>query len=344
MDKKNSIGLEQIITSIGLIFFGITGRYILVGAGLQPFPNFEVIMVISFLAIMLIRSPIALLVPLISMIGSDVLIGNPIFIGDQMNRIVVFTYSGFAIIALINLFNKNRLWSHLKPFHIKSMGLMAGLGVGSVLLYDIWTNLGWWYLMFPHDTGSLAIVFTAGVPFMVYHMISAVMTFLVVGVPIIFYVTKRKETPYLQPLTLKTVQKIPAILLVLGLITLSFSGTAVQVPQKSEVWVEKVDQTSVQLVIVGDSWVISDNLVAYEGDTALSFLQRCAEINDFSVESTYYAQFDSTLVNSINNAIGGTDGKYWQYYVNGELPSIGADKYLLTNGDRVKWSFEVPPS
>ncbi|MBN1859984.1 MAG: DUF4430 domain-containing protein [Candidatus Thermoplasmatota archaeon] len=344
MDKKNRKGLEQIITLIGLILFGIIGRYILVGAGLQPFPNFEIIMVISFLAIMLIRSPIALLVPLISMVGSDVLIGNPIFIGDQMNRIVVFTYSGFAIIAVINLFNKNRLWGQLKPFHMKSIGFMGGLGVGSVLLFDIWTNLGWWYLMFPHDAGSLALVFTAGVPFMIYHMISGVITFIVIGVPIIFYVTKRKENTYLQPLTLKTLHKIPAIFLVLGLVTLSFSGTAVQVPQKSEVWIEKADQTSVQLMIVGDSWVLSDNLVAYEGDTALSLLQRCAEKNDFSVESTYYAQFDSTLVNSINNAIGGTDGKYWQYYVNGQLPSVGADKYPLTNGDRVTWSFEVPLS
>ncbi len=156
MNMKNQVNQQQLITFIGLILFGTIGRYVLFGMGVQPFPNFEVIMVVTFLAVMLIRSPLALIVPLISMIGSDLLIGNPIFVGDQMNRIVLFTYSGFAIIGLLNLLNKNRLWSSLGQFRLKSVGLIAGLGIGSVLLYDIWTNMGWWYLMYPHDVSSLS--------------------------------------------------------------------------------------------------------------------------------------------------------------------------------------------
>ncbi len=320
---------------IGLILFGTIGRYVLFGMGVQPFPNFEVIMVVTFLAVMLIRSPLALIVPLVSMIGSDVLIGNPIFVGDQMNRIVLFTYSGFAMIALINLFNKDRLWNDLGQLRLKSIGFAAGLGVGFVLLYDIWTNMGWWYLMYPHDASSLVLVYTAGLPFMIYHMISGVVTFCVIGLPIVIYVTKKKDSMHLQPFKLKTIHKVPAVLLVLGLVALSFTGTAVKVPQKSEVWFEKTDQTSVRIIIVGAGWTITDNLVAYHGETAFSILERCSEKNGFSVDSTYYAQYDSTLINSINNAIGGTDGKY---------SSIGADKCLVTNGDLLKWSFEVPPS
>jgi hypothetical protein len=344
MNIKNQINLQQLITMIGLILFGTIGRYVLFGMGVQPFPNFEVIMVVTFLAVMLIRSPLALIVPLVSMIGSDVLIGNPIFVGDQMNRIVLFTYSGFAMIALINLFNKDRLWSGLGQLRLKSVGLAAGLGVGFVLLYDIWTNMGWWYLMYPHDATSLAMVYTAGVPFMIYHMISGVVTFCAIGLPIVIYIAKKKDSMHLQPFKLKTIHKVPAVLLVLGLVALSFTGTAMKVPQKSEVWFEKSDQTSVRIIIVGDGWTISDNLVAYQGDTAFSLLDRCSEKNGFSVDSTYYAQYDSTLINSINNAAGGTDGKYWQYYVNGQLPNVGADKCILTNGDLLKWSFEVPPS
>jgi hypothetical protein len=277
------------------------------------------------------------------MIGSDILIGNPIFIGEQMNRIVIFTYSGFTIIALLNLFNKDRLWRGLGQLRLRSVGLMAGLGISFILLYDVWTNMGWWYLMYPHDASSLALVYTAGLPFMIYHMISGVVTFCVIGLPVIAYAAKKKDSLQLQPLKLKTIHKIPAVLLVLGLITLSFTGTAIKVPQKSEVWIEKSDQTSVRIDIVGDSWIISEHLVAYQGDTALSLLERCAEKNGFSVETTYYAQFDSTMVNTIHNAIGGTEGKYWQYYVNGELPSVGADKCTLTNGDVLTWSFEIPP-
>jgi len=332
------------LTMIGLILFGTIGRYVLFGMGVQPFPNFEVIMVVTFLAVMLIRSPFALIVPLVSMIGSDILIGNPIFVGNQMNRIVLFTYSGFAIIALINLFNKDRLWNGLGQLRLKTFGFAAGLGVGFVLIYDIWTNIGWWYLMYPHNVTSLTAVFTAGLPFMIYHMISGVVTFIANAVPVMMYVTMKKDTMQLRLFKEPTIMyKIPAILIVLGLVVLSFTGSAMKVPEKSELWFEKSDQTSVLIVIVGDDWSISDNLVAFKGDTAFSILERCSEKNGFPIDSTYYAQFDSTLINSINNVVGGTNGKYWQYYVNGEMLSVGANKCVITNGDSLRWSFEVPP-
>jgi hypothetical protein len=342
MSIKNQTNLQQLIVMIGLILFGTIGRYVLFGMGVQPFPNFEVIMVVTFLAVMILRSPLALIVPLVSMIGSDLLIGNPIFVGNQMNRIVLFTYSGFAIIALINLFNKDRLWSGLGQLRLKTFGLAAGLGVGFVLLYDVWTNLGWWYLMYPHDAPSLVAVFTAGLPFMVYHMISGVVTFVAIAVPVLAYVARKNKN--IQPFKVKMAHKVPAVLLVLGLVALSFTGTAMKVPEKSEIWLEKSDQTSVRIEIVGDGWTIGDNLVAYKEDTAFSLLERCSVKNGFTVTSTYYAQFDSTLIDSINNAAGGTDGRYWQYYVNGQLPNVGADKCLISNGDSVRWSFEVPPN
>ncbi|HWR63153.1 MAG TPA: DUF4430 domain-containing protein [Candidatus Thermoplasmatota archaeon] len=344
MNMKNQVNKQQLITFIGLILFGTLGRYVLFGMGVQPFPNFEVIMVVTFLAVMLIRSPLALIVPLISMIGSDLLIGNPIFVGDQMNRIVLFTYTGFAIIGLITLLSKNRLGSRFGQFRLKSVGLIAGLGIGSVLLYDIWTNMGWWYLMYPHDTSSLIMVYTAGLPFMMYHLISGIVTFCAIGLPVILYAAKKKDQMHIRPFQIKMIHKIPAVLLVLSLVALSFTGTALKVPQKSEVWVEKSDQTSVRIIIRGDSWTLIDNLVAYQGDTAFSLLERSGQQNGFSVDSTYYTAFDSTLINSINNVVGGTDGKYWQYYVNGNLPTIGADKYIIANGDLLTWSFEVPPS
>jgi Family of unknown function (DUF6580)/Domain of unknown function (DUF4430) len=339
MNIKNQTNLQQLIVMIGLILFGTIGRYVLFGMGLQPFPNFEVIMVVTFLAVMVMRSPLALVVPLASMIGSDLLIGNPIFVGNQINRIVLFTYSGFAIIALITLFNKERLWSGLGQLRLKTVGLIAGLGVGYVLLYDVWTNLGWWYLMYPHDASSLVAVFTAGLPFMVYHMISGVVTFVAIAVPILAYIARKYKN--IQPFKIKIVHKVPAVLLVLGLVALSFTGTAMKVPEKSEIWLEKSDQTSVRIEIVGDGWTISDNLVAYKEDTAFSLLEKCSVKNGFSLNATYYAGFDSTLIDSINNAVSGTDGKYWQYFVNDQLPNVGADKCSISNGDSVLWSFEV---
>jgi hypothetical protein len=343
MNKKNLSNLQQSIILIGLILIGILGRYVFVGFGVQPFPNFEIIMVITLLAVMLIRSPLALLVPLFSMIGSDLLIGNSIFIGSQMNRIVLFTYSGFALIALLSIFNREKLWKGLGGgFQLKTFGVAAGLGVGFVLIYDVWTNIGWWYLMYPHNATSLAAVFTAGLPFMLYHMISGAVTFVAIAVPVIIYVSKKTPTIQLRPIKIKTIYKVPAVLLVLGLVALSFTGTAMKVPEKSEIWLEKSDQTCVRITIYGDGWTLKDTLVAYPGDTAFSLLKRSSGNIGFSLKYTYYEQFDSTLINSINNAVGGTDGKYWQYYVNGELPMIGADKYAVSNGASIEWHFEVP--
>jgi len=339
MKIKNSTDIMQILLMIVLISIGTIGRYVLYGLGVQPFPNFEIIMVITFLAVMLLKPTIAIFVPLLSMILSDVLIGNPIFIGSQMNRIVLFTYSGFAMIALINVFNKDRFKRGFRELRLKNVGIAAGLGVGFVLIYDVWTNVGWWYLMYPHTIKSLAMVFTAGIPFMIYHLISGVVTFIVIALPILVYVSKK--TTIELPIKIKNVHKIPVAVLALCLIVLSFTGTAMQIPEKSEIWLEKSDETSVKMVILGDEWIIEDNLIAFNDDTVFSLLERISYKNDFSLKYTYYEQFDSILINSINGVVNGEDGKYWQYYVNGDIPMVGADKYTVSNGDYVEWRFEI---
>ena len=193
--------------------------------------------------------------------------------------------------------------------------------------------------MYPHTIKSLALVFTAGVPFMIYHLISGVVTFIVIALPILVYVSKK--TTIELPIKIKNVHKIPVAVLALCLIVLSFTGTAMQIPEKSEIWLEKSDETSVKMVILGDEWIIEDNLIAFNDDTVFSLLERISYKNDFSLKYTYYEQFDSILINSINGVVNGEDGKYWQYYVNGDIPMVGADKYTVSNGDYVEWRFEI---
>jgi len=48
--KPNRGLLFDILLLLGFIGIGTVGRTILVGWGLQPFPNFEIIMVLTFLA------------------------------------------------------------------------------------------------------------------------------------------------------------------------------------------------------------------------------------------------------------------------------------------------------
>jgi len=338
--KKGAIGnLHQVLLLVILIVIGTIGRYLLVAQNLQPFPNFEIIMVLTFLAAILMRSSLAIAVPLCSMIFSDLLIGNPIFVGSQMNRIVLFTYSGFAMIALVNIFNRKRFKRGLGEIKLANIGIAAGLGVGFVLLYDIWTNIGWWYLIYPHTLSSLATVFTAGIPFMIYHLISGVVTFLAIALPVTAFVHQNFKLDL--PKTVKTIQKIPVVLLVVLLIALSFTGTALKMPTRSEIWLEEVDQTSVTLVIRGDDWILEDHYLAYADDTAFTILQRAASDHELSLEYTYYEQFDSLLVDSVNHDVNGENNRYWQYYVNEEIPMIGADKYSVKNGDYLEWRFEI---
>lgn len=44
-------------------------------------------------------------------------------------------------------------------------------------------------------------------------------------------------------------------------------------------------------------------------------------------------------VDSINGLKGGTDGKYWTYYVNGTMGSVGADAYTPKKGETIEWKF-----
>lgn len=54
----------------------------------------------------------------------------------------------------------------------------------------------------------------------------------------------------------------------------------------------------------------------------------------------YYASFDSLLVNCIELAAASTTACYnWQYTVNDATPFVGADKYVLTDGDDVYFYF-----
>lgn len=48
-----------------------------------------------------------------------------------------------------------------------------------------------------------------------------------------------------------------------------------------------------------------------------------------------------TLVTGINGEENGIDNKYWQYKVNGVMPQIGADAYILKDGDVVEWFFAL---
>jgi hypothetical protein len=318
----------------------VFGRFLLVSKGIQPFPNFEVVAISVFIGIMLLDIRIAIFIPFFSMIFSDILLGNPMFIGEKMNQIVVFTYSGFALIALAGIFVVNRIKSYVSSVNVRSIFCIAGTGALLVFLYDIWTNFGWWYLIYPHTGEALLTVYILGIPFMVYHLISGITTFVFIGLPVISYFSLKQ--PAIIPAKSNNEiwkRSIPAGVVASILVIISLTG-CISTSLEQDNFVEIVDNVSMN--IVSTKWNINYANVTTTNVTVADFLLECGEHYGFSVKADYWESYDSLFIGAINDIENGEDGNYWQYYVNGEFANVGCSGYYLHDNDVVEWYFERP--
>ncbi len=78
------------------------------------------------------------------------------------------------------------------------------------------------------------------------------------------------------------------------------------------------------------------NVVNYKGvngKTALELLKEVAQVE--TKDSSY-----GVYVDAINGIKGGTDGKYWTFYVNGTMATSGADAYQTKEGEVIEWKFQ----
>ncbi|HEY8999677.1 MAG TPA: DUF4430 domain-containing protein [Candidatus Saccharimonadales bacterium] len=77
--------------------------------------------------------------------------------------------------------------------------------------------------------------------------------------------------------------------------------------------------------------------VSYSGKTGNSVLVLLKQhASSVVVKNSSYGAY----VDSIDGVKGGTDGKYWMYYVNGKLATVGAGTYKTKQGDQIVWKFE----
>lgn len=94
------------------------------------------------------------------------------------------------------------------------------------------------------------------------------------------------------------------------------------------------------MVNEGNGKIISSKLIATDGSSVFSLLEELSEKENFKIESKTYKDM-GVLVESIDGIDNGTDNKYWQYWVNGKLPMVSADKKEVKNGDRIEWKFDL---
>jgi len=173
MEKRN-IEIGKIV--IFLLMIGAGGRILL-----NSYPNIETVMVSVFLAAILLPRHLSIITSLAIIVLSDWYLGYLPDSGNILASIIVFTYSGFL---LVNIFGtKIQNWISGK-FGSGTVLKFSGAGISFALIYDIWTNFGVWFLNYEHTLENMITVYMLGIPFMLYHMMSSVATFTMIGIPV----------------------------------------------------------------------------------------------------------------------------------------------------------------
>ncbi len=221
-ENKNRIMLAILLIAIGSIVRillhnnlpGAPSIFITINGLTQPMfmlDLFFVVAIISLISGLLLGGYYTFIVPISIMIISDMLIGN--------NWIILFTWSGFALIGVIGyiLKTKNKL-------AIKYIPGVLGAGIGGILLYDFWTNFGTWLggWGYTYTWEGLALCYTRALPFMLWHLLSTTITMILVIVPIIYLREHKITIPdfKITQMERKITIAAPVLLMVLAVVSL----------------------------------------------------------------------------------------------------------------------------
>ena len=94
-------------------------------------------------------------------------------------------------------------------------------------------------------------------------------------------------------------------------------------------------------LIPADGIIFSGSVVFYEGESVFNVVQRETKRNRIHMEFVNTPIYNSTYIEGINNIyefdVGERSG--WMYSVNGTFPNFGSSRYLLQDGDVIRWLF-----
>ena len=156
IDRKK-LEIATIIISIGIAL----------RIALLDYPNIEPVLPLALLAGYILGRWYALIVPLVMMLLSDwivyVLKYGELYSLEFIIGLTFFTWSGMALAGYIG--------QQVKPRMILRMGNLAvftGIGLVTVLVYDVWTMTGWWLI----GVSSWETILAGQVMFTIYHILS----------------------------------------------------------------------------------------------------------------------------------------------------------------------------
>lgn len=162
---------KELFYSIGLI-----GLAVLIRIQNNSVPNFEIVTALSIVSVYFFKSRLKFLVPVISIIISDLFIGNTI--------ILLFTWSGFLFSPLI----AGLVYKLGKSKEFGKVILLSELSsILSVFVFFLWTNLGVVITTNMYDKNIFGLIqsYNNGLPFLYNQLISAI-----IATPILFVLSK----------------------------------------------------------------------------------------------------------------------------------------------------------
>lgn len=178
--------ISNLPTAIILFVIGFGGRIML-----HDYPNFETVMVSIFLASMLLPLSMSFVVTISIIFLSDLYLG---YFGTS--KIIIFTYSGFLLVSLITSRFKDQIKGN---YNSNTVYKFSATGIIFAGIYDVWTNFGVFLLSYELTLENLILVYILGIPFMIYHLLSSIVTFSLLGFPLYYLFTINNKNDYKIP-------------------------------------------------------------------------------------------------------------------------------------------------
>lgn len=115
------------------------------------------------------------------------------------------------------------------------------------------------------------------------------------------------------------------------------------IPEEKEVFQEqeKIKKEVVLVIDDGEKEPKTFETEFNQGMTAFGLLKEKVEELGLILRTKTYDI--GVLIEAIGDKENGQDGKYWMYYVNGEMPMVAADKKEVKPGDKIEFKFEKSP-
>lgn len=232
INDKLNIDKQKILLAGILIFIGTLCRIILhdfFNSINNPWAEygfldvFFVIAAVSVFSAILLGKYYTIAVPIIVLAITDgfYAFADPVNIALYPTWLFLFTGSGYVFIALLGLYTKKK-----SKLNVNFIPKILGAGILGVVIYDLWTNFGFWLSYsrlgwYPMSLEGLATVYVGGIPFMIWHIISAGIAITVIIVPLVYLKEHKllKSEPVLRPVEKYVIASFTLFLMAVSIIS-----------------------------------------------------------------------------------------------------------------------------